>query len=890
MTVRNLDHLLAPKSVALIGASDRPGSIGHTMVRNMLAGFRGRVMLVNPKHRELEGRPCLADVASLPEAPDLAVIATPAPTLPGLIAELGARGCKAAVVISAGFGGPEGQALKQVMLETAKPHLLRLLGPNCVGVLVPAIGLNAGFAHLSPPAGRIAFLAQSGAIVTSVIDWAVARGRGFSHLVSMGEMVDIDFADMLDYLAADPETTAVLLYVESIGNARKFMSAARVAARGKPVIAIKAGRHEEGARAVVSHTGALAGADAVYDAAFRRAGVLRVYELAELFAAVETLGSARPIEGERLAILTNGGGIGILAADALVDAGGHLAAISPETLAKLDARLPKMWSRANPVDIIGDADAARYGAALDMLFSDPGIDAVLVLNCPTAVADGLAVAEAALAAYRRSGRCMLTSWVGEATALRARALFDAAGVPTYETPEDAVRGFMHLVRWRRSRIQLTETPPSIPDSFQPDQAAARRTIAEVLGQGRTLLTGPESRAVIAAYGIPVLAQRQARDPAAAGAAAVELGGPVALKIHSPDITHKSDLGGVALGLVGAAGVGAAAERMIARIKAAKPAARIEGFTVEPMAEMEGGIELILGVSEDFQFGPVMLFGQGGIAVEQFADRALALPPLNLTLAREMMEQTRVYRLLRGYRDRPPVDLDAVALSLVKLSQLVCEIPEVVEIDINPLLAGPAGVLALDARIKITAEKRGIERLAIRPYPAELEEDIQIENGPMLRLRPIRPEDEPALLRAFRRLSPETIRMRFFTSMKQMSHALAAQLTQIDYDRQMAFVLADPGPAGPSEIHGVVRLAAAPDGEQAEYAIVVEDSMTGHGVGRLLMHRLIAYAAKRGLKEIFGEVLAENATMLDLCRHLGFRIEPSPEGSGLMHTRLAISRA
>ena len=894
MTVRNLNRLLAPKSVALIGASDRPGSIGYTMVRNILgtrdgpAGFRGRVMLVNPKHGELEGLACFPDVASLPDAPDLAVIATPAPTLPGLVAALGARGCRAAVVISAGFGGPEGRALKQAMLDAAKPHLLRLLGPNCVGVLVPPIGLNAGFAHLSPPAGRIAFLAQSGAIVTSVIDWAAARGLGFSHLVSMGEMLDVDFADMLDYLAGDPDTQAVLLYIESIGNARKFMSAARVAARSKPVIAIKAGRHEEGARAVISHTGALAGADAVYDAAFRRAGVLRVYDLIELFDAVETLGSAGPTNGERLAILTNGGGIGILAADALIDAGGHLAEISPETLARLDAHLPKMWSRANPVDIIGDADARRYGTALDALFADPAIDAVLVLNCPTAVADGVAVAEATLAAHRRTGGCMLTSWLGEATALRARSLFEAAGVPTYDTPEEAVRGFMHLARWRRSRIQLAETPPSIPDSFEPNRAMARRTIAAALDQGRTLLTGFESRAVIAAYGIPALAQRKAADPAAAGAAAAALGGAVALKIQSPDISHKSDFGGVALGLVGAAGVAAAAERMLARVRSAKPDARIEGFTIEPMAEMPGGIELILGMSEDFQFGPVMLFGQGGIAVEQFADRTLALPPLNLALAREMMAGTRVYRLLRGYRDRPPADLDAVALSLVKLSQLVCENPELVEVDINPLLAGPAGVLALDARIKLTAEKRGLERLAIRPYPAELEENVRIENGPVLRLRPIRPEDEPALIRLFDRLSPETVRMRFFTAMKQMSHALAAQLSQIDYDRQMAFVLAEPGPAGPSDIHGVVRLAADPDGEQAEYAIVVEDSMAGQGIGRLLMHRLIAYAGKRGLKQIFGEVLAENATMLDFCRHLGFRIEASPEGSAVMHTRLDLA--
>jgi acetyltransferase len=890
MSIRNLEGMLAPRSVALIGAGDRPGSVGQTMVRNMLGStYGGRVMLVNPKHKSLEGQPCYRDVASLPEAPDLAIVATPAPGIPGLIGELGRRGCKAAVVISAGFGGAPGDRLKQAMLAEARPHLMRLLGPNCVGLLVPAIGLNAGFAHLAPPAGKIAFLAQSGAIVTSVIDWAAARGLGFSYLLSMGEMADIDFADMMDYLAADQATTAILLYIETVGNARKFMSAARLAARGKPVIAIKAGRHAEGARAVVSHTGALAGADAVYDAAFRRAGLLRVFHLDELFAAAETLGSARRIEGDRLAILTNGGGLGILATDALIDEGGRLAELSAETIQRLDAKLPAIWSRGNPVDIIGDADARRYASALDELLADPGCDAVLVLNCPTAVADGVAAAEATLEAYKRHSKCMLTSWVGEATASRARDLFAAQGVPTYDTPESAVGGFMHLARWRRNRAQLMQTPPSIPDSFQPDTAAARRAIAASLGAGRKLLTGPESRAVIAAYGIPLPGQRIARSAEEAGKLAAELGGRLALKVLSPDVTHKSDVGGVALGLEGASEVAAAARQMQARLAAARPGARLDGFTLEPMVERDGGIELIIGMSEDSQFGPVMLFGEGGVAVEQLADRALALPPLNLALAREMIERTRIYRLLRGYRDRKPADLDAVALSLVKLSQLVTDLSEVVEVDINPLLAGPSGVVALDARILATAKPRGLARLAIRPYPAELESEVALEGSPPLRLRPIRPEDEPALRRAFERLSPETIRMRFFSPLKQFSHNLAAQLTQIDYDREMAFVLTDIGPAGSADIHGVVRLSADANGQRGEFAVVVADAMTRRGLGRLLMRRIIDYAAERGIEEIFGQVLAENETMLDLCRHLGFRIEPAPDNPGILRVSLTSLR-
>jgi acetyltransferase len=891
MTIRNLDALLAPQAVVLVGASDRSGTVGGTMVQNLLhSAFRGQVMLVNPSHDSIAGTTCYPDVASLPGRPDLAVIATPFAGVARLIDELGQKGCRAAVVISAGPGGTQEAAWRQSLLNAARPYLIRLLGPNCVGALVPAIGLNAGFAHMSPRAGHIAFLAQSGAVVTSVIDWAVAREVGFSCLLSMGEMADIDFADVIDYLAADQATTSVLLYIETIGNARKFMSAARLAARGKPVIAIKAGRHAGSAQAVVSHTGALAGADAVYDAAFRQAGVLRVYNLEELFSAARTLASAPPVEGNRLAILTNGGGLGILAADALIDRGGQLAKLSSPTLAKLDAVLPPMWSHGNPVDIIGDASAERYGAALDILLEDPASNAVLVLNCPTAVVDCLAVAQAVLNGPHRRKRALLTSWVGEATAARARGLFSANNVPTYDTPESAVTGFMQLADWHRSRIYLMQTPPSVAQGFQAETAAATRVIEGALGEGRQILTSPESRAVFAAYGIRFPELRIARDAAEAAVAAAELGGSVAVKILSPDITHKSDVGGVVLNLRTPETVRHATATMLENVRRIRPQARLDGVMVEAMAERNGRFELIIGVIDDAQFGPVMLFGEGGVAVEQLSDRSLALPPLNLLLARDMIERTRIYRLLRGYRDRPPADLDAIALSLVKLSQLICEQSGIAEAEINPVLAGADGVLALDARIVVRRSAKGDSRLAIRPYPAELESQVTLHDGRRCCLRPIRPEDEPALHRQFSRLSPHTIRMRFFSPVKEFSHAQAAQLTQIDYDREMAFILVDQGPAELAEIHGVVRLSADPDGERGEFAIVIEDRLTNQGLGTLLMRRMLEYAASRGIGEVYGFVLTENESMLDLCRNLGFRIQTKLDSPGIVQvTRAGLRR-
>jgi acetyltransferase len=887
MSTRNLTSLLSPQSIALIGASDRPGSMGEKTWRNLTgSGFAGRLYPVNPKHRHLGETPVYPNVADLPETPDLAVIATPAPTVPGIIEELAAKDVKAAVIISAGFNDADGAVMKQRMLDAAKTNTMRLLGPNCLGLIVPGLGVNAAFAHLMPKAGGLAFLSQSGAILTSVIDWAQPRGIGFSHLVSMGELVDVDFGDMLDFLADDPQTTAVLMYVEAVTHARKFMSAARRAARVKPVIAIKAGRHTEAAKAVASHTGALAGADAVYDAAFRRAGMLRVYQLDELFAAAQTLAMSRIPAGNRLAIMTNGGGMGILGTDTLIDVGGELAELAPATLEKLNGVLPAGWSHGNPVDIIGDAPPQRFAAAAGILRDDPNVDALLVLNCPTAIADAVAAADAVIGAVAGNPLCVMTSWIGEATAGEARRHFTAAGIPTYETPEAAVGAFGHVAAYRRNREMLMETPPSMPTSFQVEMAPVRKIIDGALAEQREMLTGPEAQAVLGAYHIPTTQAATASTPAEAKSAAAEMAGPFAVKILSPDITHKSDIGGVVLGIDGAEAVEQAAEAIIARARKLRPEARILGVSIEPMIRKTDSIELILGMTEDAQFGPVLLFGHGGVAVERLADSALALPPLNLKLAHELMKMTRVYRLLTGYRDRPRADIDAVALTLVKLSQLIVDVPEIVELDINPLLADQHGVIALDARMKVQQAK-GMPRLAIRPYPRKLEGMVEDLGGRAFMIRPILPEDEPEVQALIGRLSPRAIRLRFFAPLKTLTHRDAARLTQIDYDREMALVLTEPGPAGQTPIYAAVRLVSDPNNERGEYAVVVQDDLTGKGLGMLLMTRIIEYAKSRGMGEIIGHVLSENTTMLKLCQELGFSIERNLDDTAGVLVRLKI---
>lgn len=890
MTIRNLEGLFAPTSIALVGASTKAGSVGRIVACNLrTGGYRGDVWLVNPRAAEIEGVVCHPSIAALPRAPDLAVVATPPHTVPGVIAELAARGTRAAVVITAGLDA----ALRQQMLDAARPACLRILGPNCLGLILPRLGINASFAHRLPLAGDLAFLSQSGALVTAVIDWAEARGIGFSKVLSMGEMADIDFGDTLDFLAGDPESRAILLYVEQVTHAPKFLSAARRAARAKPVIVLKSGRHEAGAKAARSHTGALSGSDAVYDAAFRRAGLVRVTDLDGLFQAAEMLSTTPKLEGERLAILTNGGGAGVLAADRLADYDGTLAEIAPATVTALNAVLPATWSGANPVDIIGDAGPDRYRAAMAALLEDPASDAVLVINCPTALAsseDGAAAILSAIEAARatRPAKPVLTNWLGEGAAAESRRRFQAARIPTFETPADAIDGFMQLVRYRRSQDELMRTPPAGPRELLFDRARAREIIATALAAGRTMLSESEAKGVLAAYGIPVAETVICPDPdqvAETAAGILERFRACVIKIHSEDISHKSDVGGVRLGITSADEARETARAMAATVARVMPHARLDGFAVEPMIERPEAHELIVGMSEDATFGPTLLFGAGGTAVEVIKDTAHALPPLDMRLARDMMRQTRIHRLLEGYRNRPRADLDAAADVLVRVSTLVADHPELRELDINPLLADDEGCIALDARIRVTDEAAEPRRaMSIRPYPAQWERTVDLPQLGTLLLRPVRPEDE-ALYRAFYpHITADDLHMRFFTARPDRSHRFLARLTQIDYAREMAFVAVSEA----GELLGVARLAADPDYTRAEYAVLVRSDLKGRGLGWLIMQHLIAYARAEGLGELHGQILATNTTMIAMCRKLGFHITPVPDDVTLRNAVLPLA--
>ena len=893
MSVRNLDKLFAPASVAIIGASPKPHSVGATVLRNVIEGcFKGAIYPVNPKYDSVAGLRAYPDVAALPEAPGLAIICTPAATVPGIVRALGEAGTRAAIILSAGFGSHgngHGRRLRQEVLDAARPYVLRLLGPNCVGMLVPGMGLNASFSHTGALPGRIAFVSQSGGLVTAVLDWANSRGIGFSKFVSLGDSADIDFGDMLDYLASDAETSAILMYMEDVRHARKFMSAARAAARSKPTLVLKAGRMPEGAAAAASHTGALAGADDVYDAAIRRAGMLRVLTTEDLFAAVETLARARPLAGERLAIMTNGGGPGVMATDALAVAKGTLAALSPITLERLGKVLPATWSHSNPVDIIGDAPAERYCEALAVLLDAPEVDAVLFIHTPTAIVPSAAIAAAVAPLAKAASRNVLGCWLGADAVAEARHIFAAAGIPTYATPEEAVNGFLQIVHYRRNQELLMQVPPAITDSVAGARDEAAAIVRAVLGSGRTIMTEPEAKAVLAAYGIPVVQTRSTAGIDEAVQAAEAIGFPVAVKILSPDITHKSDVGGVVLDLESAEAVRAAAGRMQKRLAATYPEARLDGFTVQSMARRPQAHELIIGVATDPVFGPVILFGQGGVAVEVMADHAIGLPPLNAVLARDMVSRTRVSKLLAGYRNLPPADMDAIVRVLVQVSQLVADIPELAELDINPLLADSQGAIALDARIRVQlADKSAstLDRLAIRPYPAELEEDIEW-GGEKILLRPIRPEDGPAHMAFFAALSPDDIRYRMFVRIRELQPSQLARFTQIDYDREMAFIATRTNADGRHETLGVARVVADPDNIQAEFAVTVRSDLKGHGLGRILMEKLIAYCRRRGTREIVGEALPQNTRVIQLVRKLGFTVTPVP-AEDTVHFSLPLS--
>jgi acetyltransferase len=895
MSTFGLERIFAPKSVAIVGGSPRPRSLGAIILQNLTnAGFSGEIAVVNPRYRSIGRRTTYPAIKSLPFAPDLIVVTAPASSIPDIVLEAGERGAGGAVVIPSNLGHGPG-SIAETVTQTARQHSLRIVGPNCLGVMFPGIGLNASFAARHPGQGSLALISQSGAIAAAMIDWGAEKSVGFSGIVSIGDQLDVDVADLLDYFALDDKTSAILLYLEAVKDARKFMSAARAAARLKPVVVVKSGRMAQGARAAATHTGALAGSDAVYDAAFRRAGLLRLFDLRELFDCAELLGRHVHLpSGRYLTILTNGGGIGILAVDRLVELGGAAPALDPAVFAKLDAVLPPTWSKANPIDIAGDADPERYLGALDILLADPSSHAVLVMNVETAVApaDRIAAAVAERVKVHREKSAaptkpVLTAWVG--TDALVAPIFDGAKIPHFPTEDDAVRAFMYFVRQREALESLMATPPNLSSLFTPDVRAARKIIDKALADGRAWLDPIEIARLFEAYAIPMTPVLAAIGPdeAVAKAEALLTHGPVAIKILSADIIHKSEAGGVKLGVTTKEQVREAAAEVMARARSARPDARINGVIVQPMIVRPAARELILGIADDPTFGPVIVFGQGGTAVEIIKDKALALPPLDMNLANDLVSRTAVARLLPAYRDVAGVPPDAVPLTLVKLSQMAADIPEINGLDINPLLADETGVLALDARVAIRKAERlpaGRTRLAIRPYPSEWEGQVKLRNGQSAAVRPLRPEDEPAMARFLTGVSPEDLRLRFFHAVREFSHQFTARLTQLDYARSMAFVALN----AENEIMGVARLHSDSLYQNAEYAILVASDLKGKGLGWALMQLLIDYAKAEGLKCLSGQVLRENTTMLTMCRELGFAITSDAQDAGIAIVSLELA--
>ena len=874
-----LAPLLAPLSATLVGATEREGALGRLVWQNLYAcGLRGALRPVNPKHEKVFGQRCYARLRDLPEPPELAVFVAPARTLPGLIDEAGRAGIRAAVVLSSGFGeaGPSGQRLQQDMLVAARAHGLRLLGPNCLGLMRTDVGLNATFSPVGAASGGLALVSQSGAICTAVLDWARPAGVGFSSVVSLGGAADIDFGEVLDFLVEDHSTEAILMYVEGIRDGRRFISALRAAARVKPVVALKVGRHASGSRAASSHTGALVGSDAVFDAALRRSGTVRVRTYTQLVAAARLLAACRGRGGGSLAIVTNGGGPGVMAADSATDNGVRLATLAAPTIERLDAVLPAQWSRANPVDIVGDAPAQRFADATQTVLEDPGVDALLVMYSPVAVTPPADAARAVVDGMRRANRqkAVLGAWLGDLRPGDARQYLESQGIPNFYTPENAVEAFSYLCAYQRNQAQLLEVPPVLSTSAHaaaPNLAAAASIRDAALSSGRTLLSEHESKAVLRAFGIPVPASIPVTSRDEAVAAARTIGFPVAMKVLSPDITHKSDVGGVRLNIKDVDQAAIAYDAMLRQVGSARPQARIDGAVVQPMLSYAHAREVLIGVATDPVFGPVISFGAGGVSVEAVRDTAIALPPLNTSLAAELIARPRVARLLEGYRDVPAADVEALAALLTGVSTLVCMAPWVRELDLNPVLAHPGGAAIADARIVIDPGRvQALARyghMAIHPYPAELEGILQLRDGRRLAVRPMRPEDA-GLERAFvRQLSEQSRYLRFHDRLAELSPHMLARFTQLDYDRELALVVL---PADLSAFAAVGRYVPNPDGVSAEFALAVADAWQGLGLGRALLERLCALAKAAGYRALEGHILSENADMLGLAQHLGFR--------------------
>ncbi len=885
--IHPLHPLLSPASVAVVGASERPGSLGQVVLANLReGGFLGPIHLVNPKHAELAGSPCYPSLEALPEPVDLAVITAPAAAIPAIIEQAGRAGVPAAIVLSAGFGetGEAGKALEARVLAIAREADVRILGPNCVGMLRPSIGLNASFARTACEAGSIALVSQSGAICTALVDWAASTKVGLSSVVSLGAAADVDFGDVLDYLLFDPKTESVLLYVEGVHHGRTFISSLRAIARAKPVIVLKVGRYASGSQAARSHTGALVGNDAVFDAVLARCGVVRVHSAQDLFAAARALSSRRKPHGDRLAIVTNGGGPGVLAADAVSSEDLRLATLSPQTLEKLDGILPRHWSHGNPVDVIGDADGERFGGAARIVAEDPNVDAVLSVFCPTGIASAESVADGVIPIAKECSKPFLTAWLGESGVVATRRRVEGAGIPAYRSGEVAVQAFAALATHVKNQKLLLESPPPRSTPTEHDIARAEEIFRVAVEEGRSLLNEVEAKSLLAAFGVPVPPFTVATTREEAVRAAETIGYPVVMKILSPDISHKSDVHGVRLDVRDAEAVGQQFDDIVATVGRLRPDAKIAGVLVQSMVSRRDGRELMLGVMTDPAFGPAISFGSGGVAVELLRDNAVGLPPLNVRLAGDLVDRTRAARLLGAYRNVPAANRDALIDVLLRVSDIVCALPWVAEMDINPLLLDPTGAVALDARVVIDPARHHLDsrysHLAIHPYPEALEALERLRDGSEVTIRPIRPEDAAMETEFITELSDESRYLRFLSIVRHVTPEMVARFTQIDYDREMALIATRKEPDGESII-SVARYVRDPNPVSAEFAIVIADRAQRKGLASKLIGRLMTHARFAGIERLRGLILASNDSMRELLDRLGFEPFPGPDAPSLV---------
>ncbi|MGF3554069.1 MAG: acetate--CoA ligase alpha subunit [Thermoplasmatota archaeon] len=879
MVVENLDKIFKPKSIAVIGASEKTGSPGYRVFRNLIgSGYEGVVYPVNPNRESVQGVQAYPTITDVPKIVDLAIIITPAKTVPDILEQCGKKGIKGILIISAGFKetGPEGAALEQQLFEIKKRYNMRILGPNCVGFIMPYLNLNASFTGSTPDKGNIALFSQSGAVCGAILDWAAAAKVGFSSFVSVGSMLDVDFGDLIDYFGMDMHTRSIVLYVESITNAKKFMSAAKSFARVKPVIVIKSGRYSEGAKASASHTGAMAGEDAIYEAAFRRTGIVRVDDITDLFNCSSILAKQPRPTGPNIAIITNAGGPGVLATDAVIEKGGKIAKLSDETIQKLNQVLPPTWSKGNPVDIIGDGDDIRYQKAMEICLNDKNVDGLIVICVPQVMADPDKVAEKIIDLARKSTKPILTSFIGEVSVYHARQILNRSNIPTYNSPDDAIESYMYLYHYERHLAQLYETPVEldIKNAFQKE--IVKKIFDDAKKENRELLNEIESKTFLELYGIKTTKPIVAKTEKKAVELAEKIGYPVVMKILSPKITHKTEVGGVVLDLRCEDDVKKTFKEMIKRAKEKVPDAEILGVTIQKMVKHKG-YELILGAKKDPVFGSVILFGLGGIFTELFKDRAIGFPPLNQVLAHRIIEKTKAYNLLKGFRGIPPADMKKVEETMVKFSQLIIDNPEIKEIDINPLIVNDNDLIALDARIILDKEPEKYPHLVIAPYPAKYTKKVKLKDGTEVLLRPIKPEDEMLWLEMFKSFSEETVKFRFFRIIKETPHELRTRYCNIDYDREIGIV-AEIEENSKKRFLGVSRLIFDPGStERAEFALVVTDEWHRLGLGSEFVDYTIYIAKDKGLKVIHGVVLKENIPMISLCREKNFKIMEGDPG-------------